>query len=119
MSKLETYGIKEVTPMMEHWLTNRKSLPEDVLTSFKIGDFYEFFGVEAVKVASILGLTITKRRGNPMCGIPYHVIRAWSKELVSKGYRVALFELTEEPKAGEVGIRELVEVIGNESNDDE
>lgn len=56
--------------MMDQYLRMKKGLPEDVLLFFRLGDFYEMFFEDAKEASAILGLTLTKRHGIPMCGCP-------------------------------------------------
>ena len=56
--------------MMDQYLRMKKGLPEDVLLFFRLGDFYEMFFEDAKEASAILGLTLTKRHGIPMCGVP-------------------------------------------------
>ena len=75
----------------------------DAILLFRVGDFYETFGEDAVKASSCLGITLTKR-GNgaageiPLAGIPYHSLDNYLPKLVKAGYRVAICEQLEDPK---------------------
>jgi DNA mismatch repair protein MutS len=75
----------------------------DAILLFRVGDFYETFGEDAVKASSCLGITLTKR-GNgaageiPLAGIPYHSLDNYLSKLVKAGYRVAICEQLEDPK---------------------
>jgi DNA mismatch repair protein MutS len=75
----------------------------DAILLFRVGDFYETFGEDAVKASSCLGITLTKR-GNgaageiPLAGIPYHALDNYLPKLVKAGYRVAICEQLEDPK---------------------
>jgi len=61
---------KKLTPMMAQYQTMRRSLPEDVVLFFRLGDFYEMFFEDAKRAAGVLGLALTKRHDVPMCGFP-------------------------------------------------
>lgn len=79
---------------------------------FRVGDFYETFGEDAVKSSSILGITLTSRAGTELAGFPFHSIDIYLPKLVKAGLRVAICEQLEDPKMvkGLVkrGITELV-----------
>ena len=70
------------TPMMEQYLRMKNGLPEDVLLFFRMGDFYEMFFEDAKDASSLLGLTLTKRHGIPMCGVPHHSAEGYIGRLV-------------------------------------
>ena len=66
---------KKMTPMLKHWYEIKKKYPENLL-AYRMGDFYEFFYNDAVRISKLLGITLTKRKiGNdtyPLAGIPHH-----------------------------------------------
>ena len=99
------------TPMMDQYLRMKKGLPEDVLLFFRLGDFYEMFFEDAKEASSILGLTLTKRHGIPMCGVPHHSAEGYIGRLVKGGKRVAIAEQTTIPQPGKLVERELTRVI--------
>ncbi|MDO4410105.1 MAG: DNA mismatch repair protein MutS [Akkermansia sp.] len=107
MSKQST----STTPMMEQYLRMKKGLPSDVLLFFRLGDFYEMFFEDAKEAASILGLTLTRRQGIPMCGVPHHSAEGYIGRLVKSGKRVAIAEQTSTPQPGKLVERELSRVI--------
>lgn len=90
------------TPLMKQFNQIKAKYPDAILL-FRVGDFYETFGEDAVKAASCLGITLTKR-GNgaageiPLAGIPYHALDNYLPKLVKAGYRVAICEQLEDPK---------------------
>jgi DNA mismatch repair protein MutS len=100
-----------VSPMMAQWHACKKSSPNSLLL-FRLGDFYEAFYEDAVSLAKELDLTLTKRQEIPMAGVPFHASEGYIDKLVAKGYRVAIAEQMEDPKAVK-GIvkREIVRVI--------
>jgi DNA mismatch repair protein MutS len=63
-----------------------------------LGDFYEAFHEDAVRISKDIGLTLTARQGVPMCGIPFHTSDHYIDKLVAKGYKVAVAEQVEDPK---------------------
>jgi DNA mismatch repair protein MutS len=89
---------KKLTPMMEQW-SRCKETAKDALLLFRMGDFYEAFYEDAEIVARELDLTLTKRQEIPMSGVPCHASEAYIDRLVAKGYRIAIAEQTEDPKA--------------------
>jgi len=88
---------EKISPMMLQWQTC-KNAAGSALLFFRLGDFYEAFHEDAVIVAKELDLTLTKRQDVPMSGVPYHSSEAYIDKLVSKGFRVAIAEQTEDPK---------------------
>ena len=89
----------------------------DAILLFRVGDFYETFGQDAVDAARVLGITLTKRNsGNPdameLAGFPHHALDAYLHKLVKGGYRVAVVDQLEDPKAAKGivkrGVTELV-----------
>jgi DNA mismatch repair protein MutS len=69
---------KEVlTPMMQQYHSVRKDLPPGTLLMFRLGDFYEMFGEDALEAAPVLNVALTKRGATPMCGVPFHAARGY------------------------------------------
>jgi DNA mismatch repair protein MutS len=99
------------TPMMKQYHAMRRSLPQDVLLFFRLGDFYEMFFEDAKVAASILNLALTKRNDIPMCGVPYHSATGYIARLIRGGKRVAIAEQTTEPVPGKLVEREISQVI--------
>ena len=104
------------TPLMKQY-KEIKSNFEDSILFFRLGDFYEMFFEDAVKASRELGLTLTSRNKEknadvPLAGIPFHSADSYITKLVSKGYKVAICEQTEDPKMAK-GIvkREVVKII--------
>lgn len=87
----------KTTPMMQQWHTCKEYAP-DALLLFRMGDFYEAFYEDAAIIAKELELTLTKRQEIPMAGVPVHTCEGYIDKLVSKGYRIAVAEQTEDPK---------------------
>jgi DNA mismatch repair protein MutS len=94
--------LSQETPLMKQFNQIKAKYPDAILL-FRVGDFYETFGEDAVKASSCLGITLTKR-GNgaageiPLAGIPYHSLDNYLSKLVKAGYRVAICEQLEDPK---------------------
>lgn len=97
--------------MMVQWHACKEAAP-DALLFFRLGDFYEAFYEDAEILAKELDLTLTKRQGTPMAGVPHHIIETHLDRLVGKGYRVAIAEQMEDPKTTK-GIvkREIVRIV--------
>jgi DNA mismatch repair protein MutS len=99
------------TPMMQQY-RSLKERHRDAVLFFRMGDFYEMFESDAVEVSSILGLTLTKRNGLPMCGIPYHASGTYIPRLLRAGKKIAVCEQISLPESGKgIARREVVEVI--------
>lgn len=96
---------------MVQWNTCKEVAKTAVLL-FRMGDFYEAFYDDAVILSKELDLTLTKRQEIPMAGIPHHTSEAYIDKLISKGYRVAVAEQTEDPKTAKGLVkREVVRVV--------
>lgn len=108
----------ELTPMKKQYY-DIKAHYDDCLLFFRLGDFYEMFDEDAVTASKELDLALTTRdRGKPqdeqtpMCGVPYHSAEAYIARLISKGYKVAICEQTEDPALAKGLVsREVVRVI--------
>ncbi|WP_188455629.1 DNA mismatch repair protein MutS [Virgibacillus oceani] len=104
------------TPMMEQYL-RIKADHQDAFLFFRLGDFYEMFFDDAINAARELEITLTKKNAGPkepvpMCGVPYHSADNYIKNLIAKGYKVAICEQVEDPKAAKgVVKREVVQLI--------
>lgn len=102
---------QKISPMMAQWHACKKSAPDAILL-FRLGDFYEAFYEDAVLISCQLDLTLTKRQEIPMAGVPFHTSEAYIDKLVSKGYRVAIAEQMEDPRAVKGLVkREIVRVV--------
>jgi DNA mismatch repair protein MutS len=87
-----------------------KSRHADAILFFRLGDFYEMFDGDAREVSSLLDLTLTRRAGVAMCGIPYHAAPSYISRLLAAGKKIAVCEQTTAPGRGLMQ-REVVEVI--------
>jgi DNA mismatch repair protein MutS len=101
----------KLTPMMEQYQRIKREIPSDALLLFRLGDFYEMFFDDARQGAEILQLTLTKRNGVPMCGVPYHAAENYMSKLVEAGCRVAICEQTSDPKPGQIVEREVTHIL--------
>lgn len=100
-----------LSPMMVQW-KECKEQGKDALLLFRLGDFYEAFYDDAKVISKELELTLTQRQGILMCGAPFHSIDSYIDKLISKGYKVAIAEQTEDPKQTKGLVkREVVRII--------
>ncbi len=104
------------TPLMKQYYSVKAAHPDAVLL-FRVGDFYETFGADAIRTAKILGITLTKRANGAassveLAGFPHHALDNYLPKLVRAGQRVAICEQLEDPKLTKTivkrGITELV-----------
>jgi DNA mismatch repair protein MutS len=99
MSKI--LEVKE-TPLMKQYNTIKAKYPDAILL-FRVGDFYETFGEDAIKASKILGIVLTKRANGSashieLAGFPHHSVDTYLPKLVRAGYRVAICDQLEDPK---------------------
>ena len=90
------------TPLMQQYTEMKKKHPDAILL-FRVGDFYEMFGKDAVKASEILEITLTRRRNGragsiELAGFPHHALDTYLPKLVRAGQRVAICEQLEDPK---------------------
>jgi len=103
--------MSENTPMMKQYLSIKERNRDSVLF-FRMGDFYEMFKSDAVEVSRLLNLTLTKRHGVPMCGIPYHASQNYIGRLLKAGKKIAICEQISLPKGGKgIAERDVVQII--------
>ncbi|WP_276088446.1 DNA mismatch repair protein MutS [Pedobacter sp. JY14-1] len=104
------------TPLMQQYNAIKAKYPGALLL-FRVGDFYETFGEDAVKTAQILGIVLTRRGTGPngaleLAGFPHHSLDNYLSKLVRAGQRVAICDQLEDPKATKTivkrGVTELV-----------
>ncbi len=104
------------TPLMKQY-NNIKTKHPDAILLFRVGDFYETFGEDAIRTSEILGITLTRRANGAasfveLAGFPYHALDTYLPKLVRAGQRVAICEQLEDPKLTKKivkrGITELV-----------
>ena len=104
------------TPLMQQHRAIKQQYPDAILL-FRVGDFYETFGEDAIISARVLGITLTKRNNgsasaSELAGFPHHALDTYLHKLVKAGYRVAICDQLEDPKSvkGIVkrGVTELV-----------
>ncbi len=88
----------QLTPLMQQYTAIKAKYP-DIILFFRLGDFYEMFGEDAVKASPILEVVLTKRQTVPMCGVPYHSAGNYIRKLIKAGLKIAICEQLEEPGA--------------------
>ncbi len=104
------------TPMIQQYLRIKADY-QDAFLFFRLGDFYEMFFEDAMTASKELEITLTAKNGGgdqkiPMCGVPYHSAQSYIETLVDRGYKVAICEQTEDPKAAKgVVKREVVQLV--------
>jgi DNA mismatch repair protein MutS len=107
---------EKLTPLMKQYNSIKAKYPETILF-FRMGDFFETFGPDAIITAKVTGIVLTKR-GNgsaseiELAGFPHHQLDAYLPKMIRAGYRVAVCEQLEDPKLAK-GIvkRDVVEVV--------
>jgi DNA mismatch repair protein MutS len=92
-----------VTPLMQQHRAIKQRYPDAILL-FRVGDFYETFGEDAILASRILGITLTKRNNgaaasSELAGFPYHALDSYLHKLVKAGHRVAVCDQLEDPKS--------------------
>jgi DNA mismatch repair protein MutS len=96
---------------MEQYLRIKASL-KDTLLFFRLGDFYEMFYEDAKIGSQVLEIALTSRQKVPMCGVPYHAVSSYLPKLLKRGYKVAICEQVEDPRAAKgVVRREIIKVL--------
>jgi DNA mismatch repair protein MutS len=112
------------TPLMQQHNAIKAKYPDAILL-FRVGDFYETFGQDAITTSNVLGITLTKRNNgaafsSELAGFPHHALDTYLHKLVKAGYRVAICDQLEDPKAAKGivkrGVTEMV-TPGTTSND--
>src|SRR5438128_1455262 len=104
------------TPLMRQYNSIKEQVP-NALLMFRLGDFYEMFFEDAVVAARELEITLTarnKEKGTaiPMCGVPFHSAEGYISRLIQRGYRVAVCDQVEDPKASKGLVRrEITRVV--------
>lgn len=124
MPKTSTPKKKKVTPLMQQYNAIKTKYP-DAMLLFRVGDFYETFGDDAVKASKILGIICTHRNNGgektELAGFPHHSLNTYLPKLVKAGQRVAICDQLEDPKQTKKivkrGVTELV-TPGVALNDD-
>lgn len=108
-------SVPSFTPMQKQYQEIKKDF-QDCILLFRLGDFYEMFGDDAIIASRILGIVLTKRNRDkesemPMCGVPYHSISSYIDKLVKNGHKVAICEQVSDPNLPGIVERKVIEVI--------
>jgi DNA mismatch repair protein MutS len=104
------------TPLMKQYYAVKSKHPDAILL-FRVGDFYETFGEDAIRTSEILGITLTRRANGSasfveLAGFPYHALDTYLPRLVRAGQRVAICEQLEDPKlAKKIVKRGIIELV--------
>ena len=113
---MKDVDINKVSPMMRQYIEIKNQNP-DIIIFFRLGDFYEMFFEDAIKVSHELELTLTGKNAGleeriPMCGIPHHAANLYIEKLIDLGYRIGICEQLEDPKSTKGLVkRDLIQVI--------
>ena len=115
-AKITSEKSEKETPLMKQYNGIKARYPDAILL-FRVGDFYETFGEDAIKTANVLGIVLTRRANGAaayieLAGFPHHSLDAYLPKLVRAGYRVAICDQLEDPKMTKTivkrGVTELV-----------
>ena len=103
------------TPLMQQYQEMKKKHPDAILL-FRVGDFYEIFGNDAVEASEILGITLTRRANGrenyiELAGFPHHALDTYLPKLVRAGKRVAICEQLEDPKLKKTPKQKVIETV--------
>lgn len=100
-----------LTPMMEQYFRIKERC-RGALLFFRLGDFYEMF-LEDAKIASpVLEIALTSRQKIPMCGVPHFAVDAYAAKLLRRGFKVAICEQVEDPRAAKgVVKRDIIKIL--------
>ncbi len=114
-AKVEKKSSLTNTPLMQQYQEMKKKHPDAVLL-FRVGDFYEIFGKDAVIASEILGITLTRRQTGidsriELAGFPHHALDTYLPKLVRAGKRVAICEQLENPKLKKTPKQKVVETV--------
>ena len=114
-AKVEKKSSLTNTPLMQQYQEMKKKHPDAVLL-FRVGDFYEIFGKDAVTASEILGITLTRRQTGidsriELAGFPHHALDTYLPKLVRAGKRVAICEQLEDPKLKKTPKQKVVETV--------
>ena len=106
----------KATPMIQQYLSIKERYPGTILF-YRMGDFYEMFFEDAQVASRALEITLTSRNKNdespvPMCGVPYRAAQGYIARLIEKGFKVAICDQVEDPRAAKGLVRrEVVRVV--------
>jgi DNA mismatch repair protein MutS len=107
---------RSATPMMEQYFRIKEQY-KDCILLYRMGDFYEMFGEDALVGSKALEITLTSREKGkkeriPLCGVPWHALDSYLPKLLSKGFKVAICEQMEDPKRAKGLVdRDVVRIV--------
>lgn len=107
---------QELSPMMQKYMETKEEY-KDCILFYRLGDFYEMFFDDALTCSRELEITLTGKycgleERAPMCGVPFHAVEMYLNKLVQKGYKVAICEQVEDPKAAKGLVkREVTRIV--------
>src|SRR5512136_2453127 len=102
--------------MMEQYFRIKENY-RDCILLYRMGDFYEMFGEDAIVGSKVLEITLTSREKGkkeriPLCGVPWHALDSYLPKLLSKGFKVAICEQLEDPKRAKGLVdRDVVRIV--------
>ncbi len=105
-----------LTPMMRQYMELKRQRPDAILF-FRMGDFYEMFGDDAITASKTLNIALTSRdKGSesqvPMCGVPHHAVEGYLAKMIRSGFKVAVCDQMEDPRfAKGIVKREITRVV--------
>ncbi len=107
--------MNELTPMMQQYQEMKAECP-GAIVFFRLGDFYEMFGSDALEAAKIMEITLTSRNKKdenpmPMCGVPHHAVEGYLAKLTRAGKRVAICEQVSDPSLPGIVKRKIVRIV--------
>ena len=102
-------------PLLKQYREMKKKHPDAILL-FRVGDFYEIFGKDAIQASEVLGITLTRRQSGvdsriELAGFPHHALDTYLPKLVRAGHRVAICEQLEDPKLKRTPQQKVVETV--------
>ncbi len=105
----------KLTPMLKQY-KDIKGQYQDAVLFFRLGDFYEMFGKDAIEASKILNITLTSRNKGtpnetPLCGIPYHAAESYIAKLTKAGKKVAICEQISDPNLPGIVQREVIRIV--------
>ena len=107
---------ERLTPLLKQYYSIKKQHPGRILF-FRMGDFYELFGDDAVTASSVLGIALTSREHGdsgkiPLAGVPHHTLNRYLAKMLQAGFKIAVCDQVEDPRqARGIVKREVVEVL--------
>ncbi|HSW75710.1 MAG TPA: hypothetical protein VLG50_01590, partial [Candidatus Saccharimonadales bacterium] len=111
----DAQNVSGLTPVMKQYATIKQEHPDAILL-FQVGDFYELFFDDAIKVSDFLGIALTKRgevhgQPIPLCGFPLHAVDHYIPRLVKGGFKIALCDQLETAVTGKMVARGVTNVL--------